>query len=173
MYDEETNTPANARTSNLNEELGQVRMTYVLVDDPCRSLSRLLISSKQVRYVFSDKTGTLTRNEMIFKQCSIAGLVYRYVQQLFLVCRYVRLFSDIVYASSGNTNEFNSYELSTNLHEHVSDQRSFDIIRSAARSARHAQHDLTFTLCLSSIHTKPHKIVSEQHAITFPITVEI
>ena len=24
MYDPETNTPANARTSNLNEELGQV-----------------------------------------------------------------------------------------------------------------------------------------------------
>lgn len=52
MYCEETDKPAMARTSNLNEELGQVR------------------------YIFSDKTGTLTRNVMEFKKCSIAGAVY-------------------------------------------------------------------------------------------------
>jgi hypothetical protein len=28
MYDPETDTPANARTSNLNEELGQVESIY-------------------------------------------------------------------------------------------------------------------------------------------------
>lgn len=52
MYHELTDTPAMARTSNLNEELGQVK------------------------YVFSDKTGTLTRNVMEFKMCSIAGIKY-------------------------------------------------------------------------------------------------
>ena len=52
MYHEETDTPALARTSNLSEELGQVS------------------------YIFSDKTGTLTRNVMLFKKCSIAGVVY-------------------------------------------------------------------------------------------------
>ncbi|EDV24838.1 uncharacterized protein TRIADDRAFT_25047, partial [Trichoplax adhaerens] len=52
MYYEQTDTPAKARTSNLNEELGQVK------------------------YVFSDKTGTLTRNVMEFRRCSIAGKVY-------------------------------------------------------------------------------------------------
>ncbi|XP_054165882.1 probable phospholipid-transporting ATPase IA [Oppia nitens] len=52
MYCEETDTPAMARTSNLNEELGQVK------------------------YILSDKTGTLTRNVMEFKKCSIAGQVY-------------------------------------------------------------------------------------------------
>ena len=52
MYHEESNTPAMARTSNLNEELGMVK------------------------YVFSDKTGTLTRNVMEFKKCSIARIVY-------------------------------------------------------------------------------------------------
>ncbi|XP_060531020.1 probable phospholipid-transporting ATPase IA isoform X2 [Cylas formicarius] len=52
MYHEETDTPAIARTSNLNEELGQVK------------------------YIFSDKTGTLTRNVMEFKRCTVGIDVY-------------------------------------------------------------------------------------------------
>lgn len=52
MYDEETGTPAEARTSNLNEELGQVDT------------------------ILSDKTGTLTCNQMDFLKCSIAGTSY-------------------------------------------------------------------------------------------------
>ncbi|GAB4839904.1 Phospholipid-transporting ATPase 3 [Ancistrocladus abbreviatus] len=52
MYHAETNTPALARTSNLNEELGQVE------------------------YIFTDKTGTLTRNLMEFFKCTIGGEVY-------------------------------------------------------------------------------------------------
>ncbi|ONM06524.1 Phospholipid-transporting ATPase 3 [Zea mays] len=52
MYHAESNTPALARTSNLNEELGQVE------------------------YIFSDKTGTLTRNLMEFFKCSIGGEMY-------------------------------------------------------------------------------------------------
>ncbi|WOG89612.1 hypothetical protein DCAR_0208850 [Daucus carota subsp. sativus] len=52
MYHEETETPALARTSNLNEELGQVDT------------------------ILSDKTGTLTCNQMDFLKCSIAGIPY-------------------------------------------------------------------------------------------------
>ncbi|MEW5317788.1 MAG: hypothetical protein WDW38_009057 [Sanguina aurantia] len=52
MYDEESDTPALARTSNLNEELGMVNT------------------------VLTDKTGTLTRNVMEFFKCSIAGVSY-------------------------------------------------------------------------------------------------
>jgi len=47
-----TETYAMARTSNLNEELGQIK------------------------YVFSDKTGTLTCNIMAYKKCSVAGVMY-------------------------------------------------------------------------------------------------
>lgn len=52
MYYEETDRAARARTSNLNEELGQVDT------------------------ILSDKTGTLTCNSMEFVKCSIAGTTY-------------------------------------------------------------------------------------------------
>ena len=52
MYHAESDTPARARTSNLNEELGMVHT------------------------VLSDKTGTLTCNSMDFFKCSIAGVSY-------------------------------------------------------------------------------------------------
>lgn len=52
MYYEEMDRPAHARTSNLNEELGQIET------------------------ILSDKTGTLTCNSMEFVKCSIAGTLY-------------------------------------------------------------------------------------------------
>uniref|UniRef100_A0A452TGT0 Phospholipid-transporting ATPase n=1 Tax=Ursus maritimus TaxID=29073 RepID=A0A452TGT0_URSMA len=52
MYYPEKDTPAKARTTTLNEQLGQIH------------------------YVFSDKTGTLTQNIMTFKKCCINGQIY-------------------------------------------------------------------------------------------------
>lgn len=51
MYHKETDTPAMARSTNVTD-LGQVK------------------------YVFSDKTGTLTQNVMGFKRCSVDGMIF-------------------------------------------------------------------------------------------------
>ncbi|XP_016107925.1 probable phospholipid-transporting ATPase IF isoform X1 [Sinocyclocheilus grahami] len=53
LYHEESDQKAQVNTSDLNEELGQVE------------------------YVFTDKTGTLTENEMQFRECSINGIKYQ------------------------------------------------------------------------------------------------
>ncbi|XP_039499040.1 phospholipid-transporting ATPase IF isoform X1 [Drosophila santomea] len=54
LYENETDQPCVVNTSNLNEELGQINI------------------------LFSDKTGTLTKNEMNFQQCSINGSKFHF-----------------------------------------------------------------------------------------------
>jgi len=71
MYYEPNDQPALAKTSNLNEELGQVMFSVGHV-----SKAILNYAFHQVKYVFTDKTGTLTQNVMTFKRCSIAGVAY-------------------------------------------------------------------------------------------------
>lgn len=52
MVDPETGTTSIARNTNLNEDLGKIE------------------------YVFSDKTGTLTANEMQLREVAIKGVAY-------------------------------------------------------------------------------------------------
>lgn len=53
MYYAKTDTTTLARSWNLSDDLGQIQ------------------------YIFSDKTGTLTQNAMVFRQCSIGGREYK------------------------------------------------------------------------------------------------
>jgi phospholipid-translocating ATPase len=80
MYDEETGNTAQARTSNLNEELGQVDT------------------------ILSDKTGTLTCNQMDFLKCSIAGTAYGVCSSEIEVAAAKQMAMDLEEQDTQNTN---------------------------------------------------------------------
>ncbi|XP_074173871.1 phospholipid-transporting ATPase VA isoform X2 [Rhinolophus sinicus] len=64
LYDEETGSRLQCRALNITEDLGQIQ------------------------YVFSDKTGTLTENKMVFRKCTVSGIEYTHDANAQRLARY-------------------------------------------------------------------------------------
>lgn len=70
---------ATARTADLVEEMGQAEIRERQRERMQRSVQLVLFVVKRphqqtkVNFVFSDKTGTLTENEMVFAHCCASG----------------------------------------------------------------------------------------------------
>nr|XP_042133090.1 phospholipid-transporting ATPase VA isoform X2 [Peromyscus maniculatus bairdii] len=70
LYDEETDSQLQCRALNITEDLGQIQ------------------------YIFSDKTGTLTENKMVFRRCTVSGIEYSHDANAQRLARYQELDSE-------------------------------------------------------------------------------
>ncbi|XP_054999025.1 phospholipid-transporting ATPase VA isoform X1 [Sorex araneus] len=70
LYDEETGSQLQCRALNITEDLGQIQ------------------------YIFSDKTGTLTENKMVFRRCTVSGIEYSHDANAQRLARYQEVDSE-------------------------------------------------------------------------------
>ncbi|XP_069780829.1 phospholipid-transporting ATPase VD isoform X2 [Narcine bancroftii] len=135
LYDESTDSTIECRALNITEDLGQIE------------------------YIFSDKTGTLTENKMIFCRCNIAGIEYSHEEN----------------AKRLEYQDLNSEDLSNYSQGSVCKCRHSDSCRSLAVQQSHSSLNCLPTkhLTLREKETcKRHKITESPSQVAFSSSIE-
>ncbi|KAJ1665757.1 phospholipid transporting ATPase [Coemansia sp. RSA 1646] len=131
-------------------------MYYAPVDRRCEAKSwNLSDDLGQVEYIFSDKTGTLTQNVMVFRQCTIRGHVYGEIvaDEEIEKANELRTAMDQKIKQAFNGNPYRQSETSTFL-----DTSIYDTLQANSTQSRAVIEFFTIlALCHTVISDKPDK----------------
>ncbi|MGH0146457.1 UNVERIFIED_CONTAM: hypothetical protein FKN15_046773 [Acipenser sinensis] len=127
----------------------------------CRALN-ITEDLGQIQYIFSDKTGTLTENKMVFRRCSIAGVEYSHDDN----GKRLELYQDV----DSDDEEYQTGTLNTKSNLKAQSCRTLSRPRSSSLNTRNSCPSLSVGDGQTDAHSPRHVAFSSRMA-QFPDTV--